>query len=157
MILSGGSQNNIKYFTIEGSESGFGIASLCYIACICDNILTYRIKANRDDNNNTYKWETGSGDNDCIVSGNWDSEILGNELVNVEPINEYQVVITVKEGIDCVIVEACSKNGQDHLYSNISCDGKRADIGILDYDHEISHIELLIRCCGENSFNEYNA
>jgi hypothetical protein len=137
---------------------------ICYCdhACApiepCDQYVTYRLKTD-----NTFSlpvtWKpnpNNAGANDCIQTPPyyWDNGADGSffiEFINPVYLNGSIVQITavLKEGINCSIIAAESKEGQTCVQGVISEDGQSALIGD-GVSPAISHIEFLVRCCDQN-------
>ena len=143
----------VKRMEIEFSDSG-SVAKVCYISCTKKNPSVSRAKGNTTEGPDpTLIWEPdpdNPGANDCITSGGWQQGINGENIFDVTDMTVVDdeilsLTVKVKDGIDCVVIRAASKNGQNCLDAVISPDGKTVVFGN-GMVPAISHIELIVMC-----------
>ena len=108
----------------------------------CRDEVCYRIKWEVDEQG----WDVGTGRNDCIENG--DCENADGGLFATASGDEEKVTVTIKDGVDCRIVEVGQKAGQNCEGGWIAADGKSAEF--TQIDKGISHVELILVCCEDN-------
>lgn len=115
----------------------------------CTEFVYYRLKA--DWNGGGYTWTKGEGNQDCLTGGDWEDLIPNGLPIFVD--GDDEMVEVSHELPGCEIYMAMHKagsarQGQHCFPATIAADGSSAVF--MKGDKDISHIELIVKCCADD-------